>query len=375
MPFSFSSHLEVSALKQYICLSSEPWGAVPTRTQQLMTRLRGAEVLFFEPPASGKSKDYKKPGRKMRPGLTVYTLPSVLEVDEKHTRLFALSQRRLAKFILDKLSRHRFRESVLWTTSPGQVHLLDLLPCKGVIYDCDRAWSAFPLEWESDLALSADVIFAASPGLIDRLSPCNDNLALLPGGVNYPMFSRDGLPTPPELRGVRAPVLGWAGTIHRDTDLTPALQAVRDLPDCAFVFVGAVDEKNPLFPLLREFPNVAFTGFKPLVDLPDYLGRFDVCLDFLRRRDVGSDIIPCRIYEYLSTGKPIVSMLYEDQVEEFPDVIYGAHTPQEYAQLCQRALSEAGDWARRRRRDYGEAAAWSVRADEVCRILGSIGLY
>ena len=88
-----------------------------------------------------------------------------------------------------------------------------------------------------------------------------------------------------------------------------------------------MDEKNPLFPLLREFPNVAFTGFKPLVDLPDYLGRFDVCLDFLRRRDVGSDIIPCRIYEYLSTGKPIVSMLYEDQVEEFPDVIYGAHTP------------------------------------------------
>ena len=54
-------------MNQYVCLASAPWQAVPTRTQQLMTRLKGAQVLYFEPPG----RRWRKPGRKLRPGLTV----------------------------------------------------------------------------------------------------------------------------------------------------------------------------------------------------------------------------------------------------------------------------------------------------------------
>ena len=294
----------------------------------------------------------------MRPGLTVYTLPPVLAVEERHHYLFRRNQQRLAKFIEQCMDRHRFRDPVLWCTSPQQVHLLDYLPYRGLVYDCDRDWSHLPIRWESDLALAADVIFAASQGLGDHLAPCNDNIALLPNGANHPMFSRDDLSVPPELRGVTAPVLGYTGALWRDLDLTPVLRAAMERPDWAFVFVGR-DEGNPFAPDLEELPNVALLGHKPLVELPDYLGRFDVCLHLLRRRDDDSDIIPPRFYEYLSTGKPIVSMLFEDQVEPFPDVVYGAHTSEEFVQLCGRALAEAGSWARRRRRDYGAASAWS----------------
>ena len=176
-------------MKQYVCLSSSPWQAVPTRTQQLMTRLRDAEVLFFEPP-SPRGRGARDGGRRVRPGLTVYSLPPVLQVDERHGFLFSRGVNKTARFITAKMDRHRFREPILWTTCPDQVHLLDSLPFRGLVYDCDRYWSGFPLEWESDLALAADVIFAASQGLIDHLSPCNDNIALLPNGVNFPMFAR-----------------------------------------------------------------------------------------------------------------------------------------------------------------------------------------
>ncbi len=359
-------------MKQYICLSNAPWQAVPTRTQQLMTRLKNAQVLFFEPPGEGSGR--RGPGRKMRPGLTVYPLPPVLAVEERHRYLFRLNQQRLAKFIEKCMDRHRFREPVLWCTSPEHVHLLDRLPCQGVVYDCDRDWSHLPIRWESDLALSADVIFAASQGLADHLAPCNDNIALLPNGVNHPMFCREGLPVPPELRGLRGPVLGYTGALWRDLDVTPVIRAALERPDWYFVFVGR-DEGSPFRADLEELPNVLLLGRRPPVELPDYLGRFDVCLHLLRRRDDDSDIIPPRFYEYLSTGKPIVSMLFEDQVEPFPDVVYGAHTSEEFVRLCARALAEAGDWARRRRRDYGAAAAWSERAGEVARILEAIGLY
>lgn len=360
-------------MKQYICLASEPWSAVPSRTQHLMTRLKNAKILYFEPPASG-GRAHKKPGRQLRPGLTVYALPPVRAVEREHSLLWARSQQRQAKFIERKAAEHRFREPVLWCTSPEQVRLPELLSCRTVVYDCDRDWPKVPLEWESDLALAAEVIFAASPGLVHHLAPCNSNIALLPNGVNYPMFSRDGLETPTLLRGLKVPLLGWAGTIYRDTDLSPLLQAARDLPKCAFLLAGRVED-NPLVPTLKELSNVAFVGEVPLPELPDYLGRFDVCLDFLRQRDVGSDVIPARIYEYLATGKPIVSMLYEDQVELFADVVYGAHSPGEFSQLCRRALAESGDWAKTRRREYGAGAAWSERAEEVARILETIGLY
>ena len=100
----------------------------------------------------------------------------------------------------------------------------------------------------------------------------------------------------------------------------------------------------------------------PLVEVPDYLGRCQVLLDLLRDSQPYNDVVPPRLYEYLSTGKPIVSMLWPEQVELFPDVVYGAHSPEEFLHLCQQALAEDPGWVDQRRRDYGAAAAWSRRA-------------
>lgn len=360
-------------MKQYVCLASAPWQGIPTRTQQLMARLKDAQVLYFEPPANFGSRRRPKNGWRVRPGLTVYTLPSILEFEERHTYLFRHTQSKLARFIEYTIHRHRFRDPVLWCTCPSQVHLLDFLSYRGLIYDCDQEWNRFPLRWESDLALASDVIFAASPNLIDRLSPCNDNIALLPNGANYSMFCREALPIPPELQSLNRPVLGYSGTVWPDLDLSPIRRAAVNRPDCIFLFVGRV-EKNPLLHALQVLTNVAFLGEKPPADLPSYLNRFDVCLNLLRSRQLGNDILSPRIYEYLCTGKPIVSMLYEDQVEFFPDVIYNAHSIHEFTQLCNRALEEGWDWICQRRRAYGAANAWSSRASEVSRILETIGL-
>ena len=359
-------------MKQIVCLSNSPWQKVPTRTQQLMIRLKEAQVLFFEPPGEGRG--HKEPGRRMRPGLTVYTLPPVLAVEERHHYLFRRNQHRLSRFIEQAMDRHRFRDPVLWCTSPEQVHLLDYLACRGVVYDCDRDWSRLPDRWESDLALAADVIFAASPGLADHLSPCNDNIALLPNGVNFPMFTRTPADCPPELRGLTGPVLGYVGTIWPDLDLSPALRAARAMPDASFLFLGRRRD-NPAADALERLPHVRFLGARRPVEVPDYLARFDVCLDFLRLDNLKNDILSPRLYEYLATGLPIVTLLPPDQVEPFPDVVYTAHTDEEFARLCRRALEETGSWARERRREHARQAAWSVRAGQVIRILRTIGLY
>lgn len=360
-------------MKQIVCLSSEPWSAVPTRTQQLMTRMRDAEVLFFEPPAPIGSRGWKAPGKKLRPNLIAYTLPPELAQDTPLQRLDRLSTRRTLRFLRSKLERHRFSEPLLWCDSPAGAQYLEELPFQGVVYDCGQSWPAYAQAWERDLAAQADVVFAASPELAQRLLPYNPNVTLLPYGCSYPMFAQDAPPRPEALRQVRGPIFGFMGTLWPDLDLTAAVQALRAVPGATLVLVGRNAGCVQLPGLLRR-GNVLAVGPVPPVDLPDYLGSFDVCFHLLRQGRDPDGVISPRLFEYLSSGKPIVAMLRPEQVEHFPDVVYGAHTPGEFAQLCARALNETGSWARDRRREYGKAASWSQRSELVNQILESTAL-
>lgn len=358
-------------MRQVVCLADRPWSAVPTRTQQLMTRMKGAEVLYFEPARRG-SGDWKLPGRKLRPGLIAYTLPP--NSAQPGGLLARRDASRSLKFLQSTLEHHSFREPVLWCASPGGAQFLDDFAYRGLVYDCARDWPRYPETWESELATEADVCFAASPDLMRHLSPCSANVTLLPFGCNYPMFAKDDLPVPAPLKRLSGPVFGFLGTLWPDLDLTPLGYLADIRPDSSIVLVGQ-NRGCHLLPELLTRSNVHYLGPAEPVDVPDYLAHFDVCLYLLRRGRLYDDVISPRMFEYLSSGRPIVAMLRPEQVEHFPDVVYGAHTPQEFALLCSRAQEESGTYARDRRREYGKAAAWSNRANEVNRILESIGLF
>ena len=358
-------------MKQIVCLSRTPWSSRPTRTQQLMTRLSGADVLFFEPP--GPKPDTK--GRKMRPNIMVYQLPRMMEFAGRTAAVSRHNHRKIASCIERAMARHRFREPLLWCTTPANVYQLDYLAYRGLVYDCQRYWSDLPVDWEGELAAAADVCFAASEGLVDRLAPCNDNVALLPNGVNYPLFCRESLDTPPELTGLEGrPVLGFVGTLCADLNVNPLLLAADAHPEWTLLLVGPVEPSNYL-PLLQARKNILILGKRPLVELPDYLARCSLCFHLLRQREEDSDVIPARIYEYLAAGKPVVSMLWKHQPEEFPDVIRPARSAEEFVRQCEAALAEDPAQLLRRRRDYGAAAAWEARAEEVKRILAANTLY
>lgn len=362
-------------MKQIVCLSDAAWGPDPSRTQQLMARMKGVHVLYFEPAEGRGDQRWRQGGRRVRPGVTVYTLPPVAVQDERLSPLFRLGRRRIARYINRVLDKQRVRDYLLWTTSPEQVHLLDRLGYSALVYDCARDWSDLPERWEGSLAGASDVVFAASHELLDALTPCSANLVLLPNGVNYSLFSGGGnasIERPlPEVEG---PVFCRTGDIHADLDLSPVLYAARQRPDWTFVLLGTQDRDNPLLSQLGALDNVVLPGRRPMVDLPEWMARCHVCFDLLRQDAAYSDVIPTRIYEYLSTGKPIVCMLWPDQVEQFPDVIYGAHSPESFLRLCETALQEDRTWVSERRQSYGAKAAWSGRAAEVMRLLDTIGL-
>ena len=177
-------------MKQIVCLSHSPWSVRPNRTQQLLTRMSDTQVLFFEPPGRPRNAEIQD-GLRVRSNITVYPMPPFLPGGMEQGLLRRSNQRRMSRHIEKIMAKHRFRESVLWCTTPENCFMVDQHAYRGLVYDCHQEWDQFPLEWESDLAFAADVVFAASPGLARRLSPCSDNIALLPNGANPMMFLRD----------------------------------------------------------------------------------------------------------------------------------------------------------------------------------------
>ena len=330
-------------MKQILCLSHTPWQARPNRTQQLLARMNDIQILFFEPPVP-RGMPAPKQGRKMRPHITVYTLPAPMFARWNHPSMQRRDQQRWASFMEKVLIHHHFREPVLWCTSPEQTLHLDQLAYSGLVYDCYREWDERYLDQESDLTCHADVVFAASPGTV-----------------------------PLCLSQLRSPILGRVGDINSRIELEPMLRAAHSHPEWTFLLMGRV---TPVVRgRLRHYPNIVLTGPVNPVELPDYLFACDVLFDLFHTDSKGSDIIPSRMYEYLASGKPIVTMIDPDQVEPFPDVVYTAYDSAGFVRRCRRALEEESSLASPRRQNYARNASWASRAKEALEILDRAGLF
>jgi len=352
-------------MKQIVCLSHSRWNTRPNRTQQILTRLPNTKILFFEPPGKDTQRNS---GLRVRSNVVVYSLP--LALGGEHSLVRKRNEAKIADFIQNVMDQHHFRDPLLWCTTPQYAFLLDALSYRCLVYDCQREWDDLPLDWESELAIAADVIFAASPGLVERLSPCSDNIALLPNGVNHQMFFRDELIPPRALRNLPRPIFARVGDIFADLELDPVIFAAQRQPEWTFLFIGRVSRQA--MRTLTTLSNVVLTGAVPSVELPDHLVVCDVLFDLLRTSRRNSDVIPGRVYEYLATEKPVVLMGEPQLPEPFPDIVYTAYDGREFLRDCRDALAEQDPRKAASRLACARDASWSTRAQTVARILDSI---
>ena len=203
-------------------------------------------------------------------------MPPALPVDERHDRLFRLSRQRQIRFLADKLARHRFPPSPFCGPPPLSISTPWMLWSTTVwSTTATRCGTSCRPVGRGSLADAADVVFAAFPGLADRLSPCSGNIALLPNGVNT-LFAAAGSAG---RRGSWTTCPGPAGLGRHhpaDLDLTPILYAAQARPAWTFLLLGRREE-NPLLRRLSRLSNVMLAGPCPLVEVPDYLAAARFC--------------------------------------------------------------------------------------------------
>lgn len=381
-----------------VCLSTTNYHPLPTRKQNVMNRLRNAEILYFDPPVSyiAPLKDkkcrerlsrHKEAGERPQENITVYALPPVLPFFNKFRWVNRLNQKRQARYVREKMRAHGFGdETVLWCYSPSSADIVPHVPHAKLVYDCVDRHSAYKGHldpavvdgMERDLATAADQVFSTAAGLDETLRAYNKSARMIPNGAAYEIFSRvqterASLPCPVRLADLPRPVFGFVGMLQEciDYDLLEALAKAR--PDATIFCIGRTLPGVSL-DRFKAYPNVIFHGLVPQPELPAYIAQFDVCLNVFRAGALSKDVSPLKFYEYLATGKPVVSTREPLQVEDFQDVVYIAQDTADFLRLCGEAAAENDPQKVEKRLAYGAACSWSERVRQMEAVLYAGGV-
>lgn len=382
-------------MNKIVCIATSCYHPFPTRKQHVMNRIASDEILYFDPPvtylaplkdktAKERLSKYRKAGERVRDNITVYATPPVLPFFNKFRFINKINQKRLARFVRKKMKLHGFENPILWCYSPTSADAAPYIPHNGLVYDCvDRhsAYKGFIDEatvngLERDLASAADTVFATAAGLYDTLVQYNEKTYLLPNGVNFEHFYRaavEEFEIPEEIKDLKHPIIGFVGMLQECIDYEKIEHIAKEKPDWSIVLIG-----KPLpgvnLDYLEKYENIHFLGMKKYDDLPAYVKQFDVCLNVFRSGDLSKDVSPLKFYEYLATGKPVISSPEPVQVLEFADSVYIAKEKEDYVTLVEEAMNEPDSSKTEKRIEYARACSWDSRVREMERILKSNGV-
>ena len=375
-----------------VCLSTTNYHPLPTRKQNVMSRLRNSEVLYFDPPvsiiaplkdkkASAYISKYRQPGEKVEghENITVYALPPVLPFFNKFRWVNRLNQKRQAAFVRRKMREHGFGdETVLWCYSPSSCDIVEQVPHSSLVYDCVDRHSAYGGlmnpelvdAMELELAGKCSRVFATAEPLAKRLKAANEKTAFIPNGADYERFAQanDEQPVPSDLKDIPHPIFGFVGALQPCVEYGYVETAAKAHPDWSFVFIGG-EKPGAKLDVLRTLQNVHFLGLKPNELLPQYLAHFDACLNLFADNALSRDVSPLKFYEYLATGRPIVSTPQPEQVMQYAPLIQVATNPEEFSVKCAESLLDDLPERRAARMTAGRGCSWDARVAQMCKYL------
>jgi glycosyltransferase involved in cell wall biosynthesis len=160
----------------------------------------------------------------------------------------------------------------------------------------------------------ADRVVAVTDGISEYLESIGlnpKNVTTIKSGVGNEFINSDS-------NGIRRK-FGWedkflvlyAGTLGWAHSLETVIEAARQLtdqPDIYFVFVGDGQKREALEGMVRDYglSNVSFIGTQPLETIPYFLKASDVLVESLKEVPITKGTFPCKLFEYMASGRPIV---------------------------------------------------------------------
>jgi glycosyltransferase involved in cell wall biosynthesis len=355
-----------------LCNSPEVWNGMWRERQQIMSRLaRDNRVLFIEP-----ERDFYKgyadslwcnlrqlPRLKARPisaNLTVYSGPPSLPYAA--TRLpasllritspivAAINCQSMHLHVLRIMAKEGVTAPILWLFEPRYVDLVGKLGEKIVCYYVydeiaefyrNARHKAFIERCDQAMTRKTNIVFTSSQSQYERRRHLNPNTYLTPHGVDFDHYCKaldPNTPIPEDIAGIRKPTVGYVGLLSRNLDAELLLRVAEMMPDWSLVLVGPDDfPSQGAYLGLKAQANVHFLGRKDIDIIPNYLKAFDVAILPYRMAEHTRYAYPCKLHEYLASGKPVVAVPLPELVP-FKDIIEFARSPGGFVQQIRQVL-------------------------------------
>jgi len=212
----------------------------------------------------------------------------------------------------------------------------------------------------------ADIVFANSQHMINQYFHGEArNVNLIPSGINLDNFVSYKDPVPLDLDAIRKPRVGYVGNLNYSLDIDLLIGLLKKNTDANFVLIGKPKGKNGtiLTELSGKYRNLVLLGHKPHRLIPQYLINMDVLFSFKKTEMTrGNDSL--KIYEYLATGKPIVTTPVSP-AESFKDSIYVARDMRQFNKYLKDALEENNVSLQEKRKKLAEMNTWEKRVDTI----------
>jgi glycosyltransferase involved in cell wall biosynthesis len=256
------------------------------------------------------------------------------------------------------------------------------MPYDILVYDCvdlDWAYSSVALRrsalkrWHSILLQRADIILFSMRALFEEVKEKRPGCYFVPNACSSAHFNGSA-PCPPVLQPIPNPRIGFIGAmLGQRFDAALIRAAAKARPQWSFVLVGDADE--PTRAALRGITNIYFLGRFPHADMPAFAVHFDVCLIPNLLQTELSYCFPKKLYEYLATGRPVVSTPIPE-VTPLAPLVKISRTPGEFVQKIEQCLTENLDPARAaklgaERQAIASENTWERRVAQIVGILDS----
>ena len=267
------------------------------------------------------------------------------------------------------------RKSISLVQHPYWIEPAQCLPNMRLVYDCMDHHGGFEnnastvLEGERKLVERADLLIVTSQWLRDEMEGKSRNMALIRNATEYEHFCNrpDDVFTDPQGRKV----IGYYGAIAEWFDVELVRKVALDHADALVIMVGrdtvGADQR------LADLPNVRFVGEVAYRELPYWVHGFDVCLLPFQVIPLTLATNPVKVYEYLSAGKPVVSVDLPE-MSQFQGLVKLATSPVGFSAAVGEALAdtEASAEAVAARQAFAACQTWAHRAADLDHALEAI---
>ena len=362
-----------------LCFANIDWSARFQRPQQLMTQFaaQGYRVFYIIlSPAPVPGVPYCV--QQVAPGVFEVSLRGHSRQDYYATCINDGNLRSNVEALQALASDYRIKTAISVVHLPYWTRLvLELRHVQGwpVQYDCMDEWQDFPnigqplLAQEQVLVAHADLVTVTASVLQDKWASLSRRCLLVRNGVDFEFFTRHCAPNS-LLADLQGPVIGFYGGLAEWVDLELIAAIAKQRPEWNLVLVGDVFVRE--LAGLDCLPNVHLLGRKPYAQMPLYLYRFDVCIIPFRLYHVTHAVDPVKFYEFISAGKPVVSVpLLEMQI--YAPYLYFAEDASDFVTQIEKALGETDLQLWQQRIALAQANDWQQRFEDTRNAL--IDLY